>query len=80
MTSSVAAVWGGGREGSRVFSESDWTNADDPDQSPYALSKTFAEKAAWEFVEEQGTPELFGINPSFVFGPALESDYGSSLE
>jgi dihydroflavonol-4-reductase len=80
MTSSVAAVWGGGGEGSRVYSESDWTNTDDPDQSPYALSKTFAEKAAWEFVEEQGTPELVVINPSFVFGPALESDYGSSLE
>ena len=26
MTSSVSAVWGKGREGSRVYSESDWTN------------------------------------------------------
>ena len=34
MTSSVAAVWGGGREGSRVFSESDWTNTDDPADHP----------------------------------------------
>jgi len=80
MTSSVSAVWGKGREGSRVYSESDWTYTDDPDQSPYSLSKTFAEKAAWEFVDEHGTPELVVINPSFVFGPALESDYGSSLE
>ena len=80
MTSSVSAVWGKGREGSRMYSESDWTHTDDPDQSPYSLSKTFAEKAAWEFVEENGTPELSVINPSFVFGPALESDYGSSLE
>jgi len=79
LTSSVAAVWGKGREGSRVYSESDWTNTNDPDQSPYSLSKTFAEKAAWEFVEEQGGPELAVINPSFVLGPALESDYGSSL-
>jgi nucleoside-diphosphate-sugar epimerase len=80
MTSSVAAVFGKGREGSRVYSELDWTDTDDPDQSPYSLSKTFAEKAAWEFVEEQGAPELVVINPSVVFGPALESDYGSSLE
>lgn len=80
MTSSVSAVWGKGREGSRVYSESDWTNTNDPDQSPYSLSKTFAEKAAWKFVEEHGGPELSVINPSFVFGPALESDYGSSLE
>lgn len=80
MTSSVSAVWGKGREGSRMYSESDWTYTDDPDQSPYSLSKTFSEKAAWEFVEEHGTPELVVINPSFVFGPALETDYGSSLE
>ena len=80
MTSSVSAVWGKGREGSRVYSESDWTNTNDPDQSPYSLSKTFAERDAWKFVEEQGGPELAVINPSFVLGPALESDYGSSLE
>jgi dihydroflavonol-4-reductase len=80
ITSPVAAVWGKGREGSRVYSESDWTDTDDPDQSPYSLSKTIAEKAAWEFVKEQGAPELVAINPSFVFGPALEPDYGSSLE
>lgn len=79
MTSSVSAVWGKGREGSRVYSESDWTNTSDLAQSPYSLSKTLAEKAAWEFVEEQGGPELVVINPSIVLGPALESDYGSSL-
>ena len=80
MTSSVAAVWGKGREGSRVYSESDWTDTNDPDQSPYSLSKTFAEKEAWKFVEKHGTPELVVVNPAFVLGPALESDYGSSLE
>jgi len=62
-----------------VYSESDWTNTSDLAQSPYSLSKTLAEKAAWEFVEEQGGPELVVINPSIVLGPALESDYGSSL-
>ena len=79
MTSSVAAVWGKGRQGSRVYSESDWSNTSYLDQSPYSLSKTLAEKAAWEFVRKQGGPILSVINPSYVLGPALESDYGTSL-
>ena len=79
MTSSVAAVWGKGMKESRVYSESDWTDINDPEQSPYNLSKTLAEKAAWKFVKEHGNPELVVINPSVVLGPALESDYGSSL-
>ena len=80
LTSSVAAVWGQGRHGPRVYTASDWTDPHDTDQSPYSLSKTIAEKAAWECVDAQGGPELAVINPSFVFGPALEPDYGSSLE
>ncbi len=79
MTSSVSAVWGKGAAGSRIYSESDWTDINDADQSPYSLSKTLAEKAAWEFTKEKGGPELVVINPSYVLGPALESDYGSSL-
>lgn len=80
QTSSVAAVWGKPGEGSRIYSESDWTDTNDPKQSPYNLSKTFAEQAAWELIKEQGGPELVVINPSIVLGPALEKDYGSSLE
>ena len=80
LTSSVVAVWGGSQDGSRLYSESDWTDTDAPGLSPYFLSKTFAEQAAWEFVKQQGGPELTVINPSFVLGPALEKDYGSSLE
>lgn len=80
LTSSVAAVWGGSKEGSRIYAESDWANTDAPNLSPYILSKTYAEQAAWEFVKEQGGPELTVINPSLVLGPALEKDYGSSLE
>ena len=79
MTSSVSAVWGNGLKDSRVYSESDWTDTNHPEQSPYSVSKTLAEKAAWKFVKEQRNPELVVINPSVVLGPALESDYGSSL-
>jgi nucleoside-diphosphate-sugar epimerase len=80
LTSSVSAVWGGSNGGSRLYSESDWTDTDAPSLSPYILSKTFAEQAAWEFVKQHRGPELTVINPSFVLGPALEKDYGSSLE
>ena len=79
ITSSVAAVWGQGEKTSRVYSESDWTDTNRPDQSPYSLSKTLAEKAAWKFVEKEGNPELVVINPSVVLGPALGSDFGTSL-
>ncbi|MBD3646623.1 MAG: aldehyde reductase, partial [Pseudomonadales bacterium] len=50
-----------------------------PSVTPYAMSKTIAERAAWDFVAGGG-PELATINPALVLGPALEADYGSSLE
>jgi nucleoside-diphosphate-sugar epimerase len=40
--------------------------------SAYSVSKTIAEKAAWDFVEkEKPTFKLTAINPSFVYGPAV---------
>ena len=80
LTSSVAAVWGGSKDGSRTYSEADWADTDAPNLSPYILSKAYAEQAAWEYVKTHGGPELTVINPSFVLGPALEKDYGASLE
>jgi len=65
---------------SRVYTAEDWTDVNEPGLSPYALSKTLAEKAAWDFANNHAGIELSVINPSYVFGPAIESDYGSSLE
>lgn len=48
LTSSVAAIADGTVNG-QTYSESDW--ADPETQSPYAKSKTLAEKTAWSFVE-----------------------------
>jgi nucleoside-diphosphate-sugar epimerase len=80
VTSSTAAVRERARNGAGVYSAEDWTDPDEPGLSPYSLSKTIAEKAAWEFVHNNEGIELSVINPAFVFGPALETDYGSSLE
>lgn len=78
LTSSVAAVTGSKME-DRQYTADDWSDPDDPLLTPYSLSKTMAEKAAWDFVKNDG-PELATINPALVLGPALEVDYGSSLE
>jgi dihydroflavonol-4-reductase len=43
-------------------------------------SKTFAERAAWDFMAQQGGPlELSVINPVAVFGPVLGPDYSTSV-
>lgn len=80
LTSSVAAVSAGNTRSKHIYTDKDWTDLDSPHLSPYDISKTVAEKAAWDFVVDNDGPELAAINPAFVLGPALEADYGSSLE
>lgn len=79
LTSSFAAIGYSPKPSGLPYDESDWT---DPaqDNSPYVLSKTLAERAAWEFAAEHpGAPELTVINPVGVFGPALGSNLSSSV-
>ena len=83
MTSSIAAVVYGHTDKSRVFTEADWTNLEAPNGAtpvvPYFQSKTIAERSAWEYSKEAGI-ELSTVLPGVVLGPALESDYGTSLQ
>jgi len=81
LTSSVAAVaFGHAKE--KTFDESDWSNTgEDSGITPYAKSKTLAEKAAWEYVDNLDADNRFDftvINPVGVFGPMLTSDMGTS--
>ncbi|KAK3250595.1 hypothetical protein CYMTET_40032 [Cymbomonas tetramitiformis] len=71
VTSSVGAIWGSpsDKEIRYVFSEEDWNETSDPKKDPYFLSKTMAEKAAWEVAKDKHY-ELTTINPGFVMGPA----------
>ncbi|OAY69035.1 Tetraketide alpha-pyrone reductase 1 [Ananas comosus] len=45
----------------------------------YCLSKTLAEKAAWEFASKEGL-ELVVINPGMVLGPILPPFAGASVK
>ncbi len=80
LTSSFAAV-GYGHADKSVFDESDWSN---PDLcSPYPKSKTLAERAAWDFMQQLEEGDKFALtvlNPSAVTGPMLSSDIGTSNE
>jgi dihydroflavonol-4-reductase len=81
MTSSFAAVSYGHEQQSAPFTEQSWTNVGSSDVSPYAKSKTLAERAAWDFVNSpQGKGlELSVINPAAIFGPILSEDISASI-
>ncbi len=81
ITSSVAAVGGSTSRSSRPLTEEDWTDAANPKLTPYTRSKTIAERAAWDLVEERGEVEkLAVVNPGAILGPVLGDDRSFSLE
>ena len=67
MTSSIAAVDNGwGKSGPGTYDETSWTTMTGPEPvPPYSQSKTYAEKAAWDYVREEGDGlELAVIRPT----------------
>jgi nucleoside-diphosphate-sugar epimerase len=80
LTSSFAAIGYGYAPQIAPFDETNWTQLDGDDVSPYTKSKTLAERAAWEFLaREGGGLELSVVNPVGVFGPVLGADYSASI-
>ncbi|KAJ5559643.1 hypothetical protein N7513_002042 [Penicillium frequentans] len=82
VTSSFAAIVNS-KQHPKVYSEKEWnpvTWEEAMDHSQvYRASKTFAEKAAWDFVEkEKPNFDIATINPPLVFGPIVH--YLNSLE
>jgi len=75
LTSSAVAIsYGTKYTDNKVFDEKDWSDPDGKGGyiTPYARSKTLAEKAAWEFMEQEGgSLELTVVNPVGIFGPPL---------
>ena len=82
MTSSVAAVRGGGPPSNgSTYTEADWTDGDDASLTPYTRSKAIAERAAWQFVRDEGAEErLATVNPGAIIGPVLSDDRSFSLQ
>ncbi|MCC6795060.1 MAG: aldehyde reductase [Candidatus Hydrogenedentes bacterium] len=80
LTSSYAAIGYGHPPQTAPFDETSWTNPDAGDVLPYVKSKTFAERAAWDFIKKEGGAlELSVVNPVAVLGPALGSDFSPSI-
>jgi len=80
ITSSFAAIGYGHPPQQAPFDESYWSNIEGT-AAAYVKSKTLAERAAWQFiVEEGGGLELAVVNPVVVLGPVLGTDLSSSIQ
>jgi len=80
LTSSFAAIGYGKKPQKTPFDETSWTDPRGEDALPYVKSKTLAERAAWDFIaNEGGDLELSVVNPVGVFGPVLGPDYSTSI-
>jgi dihydroflavonol-4-reductase len=77
LTSSTVAVLNEAKPDT-LQDEADWCDTHLPSTTPYAKSKTLAERAAWEIAKARGL-KLTTINPGLVLGPPLDEHYGSSL-
>lgn len=72
MTSNFGAVGYSHKNRNTVITEESWTDPNEKGLSAYNKSKVLAEKAAWNFIRQQGGPlELTAINPMAIFGPSL---------
>jgi dihydroflavonol-4-reductase len=81
VTSSIAAVRGAGAPAREPLTEEDWTDPDAPGLTPYARSKTIAERAAWALVRERDQDDrLAAVNPGAIVGPLLSDDRSYSLQ
>ncbi|MEQ1498924.1 MAG: NAD-dependent epimerase/dehydratase family protein [Novosphingobium sp.] len=81
MTSSMAAVAYGHGGAKERFTEADWTDPASKDAYPYVKSKTIAERAARDWVAENGGDmEFCTVNPVLVLGPLQSGDFSTSLE
>ncbi|MDF7818687.1 aldehyde reductase [Runella sp. MFBS21] len=81
MTSNFGAVGYSHKDPSTQITETDWTDPNEKGLSSYNKSKVLAEKAAWDFIKnEGGNLELATINPTAIFGPSLGKDLSSGFE
>ena len=82
LTSSIAAMFKrANRTNPYNVGENDWSDTEWSGSNDYIISKTKAERTAWEFMESKGLKnKLTTINPGGVFGDALDKKGGTSIE
>lgn len=79
LTSAFGAI-GYGTVKTTPYTEEDWTVLNET-VFPYQKSKTLSEKAAWDFIENEGDGmELAVVNPTGVLGPILADDFSHSIQ
>ena len=82
QTSSIAAIMHCGKPDEVARTEADWTDVNNADVSTYARSKTLAERAVWDMLDEINAGpsklQLCAVNPGVVLGPALDNDLSTS--
>jgi dihydroflavonol-4-reductase len=78
LTSSMAAITDE-PESDHVLTEANWNEKSTLTRNAYYLSKTLAERAAWDFIAAQKpTWDLVAINPFLVIGPAMTKSVNTS--
>ena len=82
MTSSMVSMMGQpGRGDYMSVKEHDWSDPDWKPLTAYPVSKTRAERAAWDYVEAHGMKErLTTVCPGLVLGPDPYDNGGASLD
>ncbi len=82
LTSSCAAIYTDAIDTVNApegkLTEEVWNTTASIDYQPYSLSKTLAEKKAWEIANNQKRWDLVVINMPGVFGPPLNPKYATS--
>lgn len=77
MTSSGVAVrYASTADGSHEhpYTEDDWTDPADVEQTPYTRSKVIAERAAWDYMRDHGAADrLTVLVPTAIIGPTLSA-------
>lgn len=81
LTSSCAAIFGDSQDLAKtprgIFDEDVWNESSTLDHNAYSLSKTLAEKKAWEIANGQSQWKLVVCNPALVMGPGVKIHEGS---
>jgi nucleoside-diphosphate-sugar epimerase len=80
MTSNFGAVGFSNKNLNTVTTEADWTDSNEKGLSSYEKSKLLAERAAWDFIKQEGGHlEFATINPVAILGPSLSAHISGSF-